>query len=671
MKKRNFLVILLVALFASAAPLASLFNVIADDPESEPIEESVMVESICAGTAFPTGWVVINVTAESFRCGVTGQPVPPVYNVWYIRNLNPEPNGTFVQACHALTGPLSVVPTGWVIENISAQSFICGISGQPIPPVNNIRLLKRVSGGPTPTPTTPTPTTPTPNQTPIGNFDSIDSGTALGWGLDKDSPGTNIRVHFYVDGVSGQGAFAGQVTTYIPRPDVNTATGYAGNHGFSFAIPRQYYDGVVHTLRAYAIDNGGGTNPLLAGSPKNFQLFSGSPMGKFETVGTDRILRGWTLDPSNPNASNSVSFYINGPMGSGTLIGTVSASIVRPDVNASTGLPGNHGYEFTVPSQYHDGLNHVVYAYGQDLGSDPVTMLQDSPKVFNYTPTFISRTAYDFNGDGKADQSVFRNGAWYELLSPNNIFASANWGLSSDTITPADYDGDGKTDLAIFRNDTGSGYGHWWIVKSSTNTNSVTYYGFGTDTPVQADYDGDGKTDIAIFRNDSSTGQGHWWVLKSSNGQNIFMPWGLGTDKPVPGDYDGDGKADFAVIRQTTSGLIWLINGTTAGYYGIQFGVNTDKPVQADYDGDGKTDVAVYRDGAWYIQQSRDGYTGANWGLATDTPVPSDFDGDSKADLAIFRNDSGQGYWWLIKSSTGQSAAVAWGLGTDIPINKR
>jgi hypothetical protein len=376
-------------------------------------------------------------------------------------------------------------------------------------------------------------------------------------------------------------------------------------------------------------------------------------------------VRGWSLDPSNPSASNAVSFYIDGIEGVGTFAGSVNAGIPRPDVNQSTGLPGNHGFEFTIPSQFHNGQNHTIYAYGLDLNGNPKILLQDSPKIFNFTPIVVSRTAYDFNGDGRSDQTVFRSGVWHHNLSPANVYTAVSFGFSTDKLVAADYDGDGKTDQAIFRNDNGTAT--WWILKSATNQAFSISFGYATDIPVPADYDGDGKADIAIFRNDGASGT--WWVLQSTNNQATATSFGVGTDKPVPADYDGDRKADFAVNRIIDSSLVWLIQRTTAGYMGVQFGISTDKPVQADYDGDGKADVAVFRGGYWYVQKSRDGFFATQFGVSTDTPAPSDFDGDGKTDITIFRNDNNSGVWWTLRSTDGQAAAFGFGVGTDIPVN--
>ena len=56
---------------------------------------------------------------------------------------------------------------------------------------------------------------------------------------------------------------------------------------------------------------------------------------------------------------------------------------------------------------------------------------------------------FDYDGDGKADVSVYRpsNNYWYLSRSSDSQFTYHYFGAAGDIPTPADYDGDGKTDL--------------------------------------------------------------------------------------------------------------------------------------------------------------------------------------------------------------------------------
>ena len=124
--------------------------------------------------------------------------------------------------------------------------------------------------------TSGSPMTFTLSQVPIGFFDLIDSnGYAIGWALDPDVPSQSIDVHFYVDG-QAPANFAGIIKADSLRADVNSTTGYAGDHGFSFSMPVTYRDGQSHTIYAYGIDTAGGINFLLTGSPKSFTQISPS-----------------------------------------------------------------------------------------------------------------------------------------------------------------------------------------------------------------------------------------------------------------------------------------------------------------------------------------------------------------------------------------------------------
>ncbi len=105
----------------------------------------------------------------------------------------------------------------------------------------------------------------------IGYFDVAHPEQGCqGWALDTDNPNASIYIHFYANAPAGSptSVFLGSTFANRSRPDVNSATGYGGNHGFYWPVPVTLTTPCQIVIYAYGIDLNGNGNPNLNNSPK-------------------------------------------------------------------------------------------------------------------------------------------------------------------------------------------------------------------------------------------------------------------------------------------------------------------------------------------------------------------------------------------------------------------
>ncbi|HEY0426905.1 MAG TPA: FG-GAP-like repeat-containing protein [Pyrinomonadaceae bacterium] len=339
-------------------------------------------------------------------------------------------------------------------------------------------------------------------------------------------------------------------------------------------------------------------------------------------------------------------------------------------INASNGqslwtvdLPSENGGKIAAVARLKfspDGA--TVYAGTDYFNQTPDTYCYFYAIQATDTPSHTATTnqaKFDFDGDGKTDISLFRGaaGQWWMNLSSTNQTITAQFGNSSDTLTPGDFTGDGKTDIGVFR----PASAEWFILRSEDNSFYSFPFGANGDIPIVGDFDADGKADAGIFRPSNST----WYIRKSAGGTTI-QQFGQTGDVPVVADYDGDGKSDIAVYRVSQGE--WWINRSNLGTIAFRFGNSNDKPVQGDYTGDGKADVAFFRPatGEWFVLRSENqSYYSFPFGANGDTPAPGDYDGDGKMDATVFRTSNNT---WYSQRTTAGTLIQAFGQSGDKPV---
>ena len=376
--------------------------------------------------------------------------------------------------------------------------------------------------------------------------------------------------------------------------------------------------------------------------------------------------------------TTSIYYDTNNTGFDGTLITTLS--------NQSA---GNYTYRWNT-SGLPTGGSYYVYLIISN-GTNSVKMY--SPvhlKIGPYVAAQIVRPDFDFDGDGKSDQAVFRatpgglpkknkrgkiigytpyKSGSFLINNSRTSSTSATWGNSKYSPLFADIDGDGRADRGLVV--PINGILNWYFVRSSNGSTLSKIWGVTGDKIVLGDYNGNGTDEIAIYRD------GAWWIL-DEQGNGYVRYWGqAGTDQPVPADYDGDGKTDIAIWRKT-DGYWWILysgygNGfSSVGTSNSQWGLPSfgDIPVAGDYTGDGRADLAVFRplDGTWYVKNLvNDSIISQQWGINGDVPLAEqDVNGDGTNDFTVFRPSTGT---WFYNLRNGGFTSKQYGVAGDlIPI---
>jgi hypothetical protein len=132
--------------------------------------------------------------------------------------------------------------------------------------------------------------------------------------------------------------------------------------------------GSLLLLGAAAVAACGTAEPILTPVPTPAKN-QPDVMGQLDGVDGTGLVQGWALSPALVRYPIYVSLEVDGVM-----VAAVKANQPRGDVTMATGVEGDHGFQFTLPSAVQDGAMHTLRAMG--LGPHQTVELGGSPMTF-------------------------------------------------------------------------------------------------------------------------------------------------------------------------------------------------------------------------------------------------------------------------------------------------
>ena len=129
-------------------------------------------------------------------------------------------------------------------------------------------------------------------------------------------------------------------------------------------------------------------------------------------------------------------------------------------------------------------------------------------KTYSFGATGWTPVVGDWNGDGKTETGVYRNGVWYLDYNGNGVWNAGidktySFGSTGWTPVVGDWNGDGKTETGVNRNGVfnldynGNG------IRNDANVDKVVNFGITGYTPVAGDWNGDRKTTVGVTNGNS------------------------------------------------------------------------------------------------------------------------------------------------------------------------
>ena len=204
------------------------------------------------------------------------------------------------------------------------------------------------------------------NHDPYGCLDSCTGGAGVinisGWAKDNDALDQAVELHVYIGGPVGSAEAEGHSGIYanVYRDDV-------GSHGFSTTIRTNKTGN--QNVYIYAINIGGGTNPLIATGTATITpaVSAHDPTGCLDscTGGAGVVnIRGWAKDEDAPDTAIGVHVYIGGPAG------TAGVSPVGIQANQYRSDVGNHSFSETIKTDRTGTQDVYVYAINVGGGNN-------------------------------------------------------------------------------------------------------------------------------------------------------------------------------------------------------------------------------------------------------------------------------------------------------------